>query len=108
MLGSSEVAAALPAKDIDRAKKFYTETLGLKVSQDTPGGTLFDAGNGSKVFVYPSQFAGTNKATAAGFVNEDVEGVASALKSKGVNLEHYDSIPGATREGDIHHLGDLK
>ncbi len=108
MLGAAELGAALPAKDLARAKKFYSETLGLKVVQESEGGVLFEAGSGSKAFVYPSPSAGTNQATAAGFVDKDVEGVAEALKAKGVKLEQYDNIPGATRQGDVHVMGDLK
>lgn len=106
MLGEADVAAALPASNLERAKKFYSETLGLKVGQETPGGILFSSGN-SKVFVYPTEFAGTNKATAAGWVVDDVEGTAKALTDKGVKLEHYD-LPGVSREGDIHVMGVLK
>jgi catechol 2,3-dioxygenase-like lactoylglutathione lyase family enzyme len=108
MLGAAEAAAALPAGNMERAKQFYSGTLGLKIVKDTNGGVLFEAGGGSKIFVYQSEFAGTNKATAAGWVSDDVESIATALKSKGVTLEHYDRIPGVTREGDIHVMGDLK
>jgi len=40
-------------------------------------------------------------------VGDDVEGVARALKSKGVTFEHYD-MPGMTREGDVHVAGDMR
>ena len=60
------------------------------------------------IFVYPSpQFAGTNKATAAAWNVEDVDGVVGALKSKGVSFEHYD-LPGATLEGDVHVMGEMR
>ncbi len=107
MLGDAQVGAVLPVKDLEAAKKFYSETLGLKAGEESPGGILFSAGGGSKVFVYPTQFAGTNQATAAGFEIDDVEGVATALKDKGVTLEHYD-LPGVTMDGDIHVMGELK
>src|SRR5438552_2634121 len=107
MLGDAQVGAVLPVKDLQAAKQFYTETLGLKAGDENPGGISFEAGGGSKVFVYPTEFAGTNKATAAGFVIDDVEGVAAELKSKGVKLEQYD-LPGITREGDIHVMGEMK
>ena len=72
-------------------------------------GTLeleFESGHG-KVLVYQSQFAGTNKATAATWPVADVEREVADLKSRGVAFEHYD-IPGVTRRGDVHITGDTK
>ncbi|HSX53273.1 MAG TPA: VOC family protein [Patescibacteria group bacterium] len=106
MLGDSDVAATIPTKDIGKAAKFYEETLGLKKGKDETGGIVFKSGN-STLFLYETQFAGTNKATSAGWVTDDVEGVAKDLKSKGVKLEQY-HLPGVKREGDIHIMGDLK
>ncbi len=107
MLGNSEVCATLPVKDLDEAKKYYGETLGLQKESENPGGVLYKSGN-SKLFVYPSEFAGTNKATAAAWAVDDVEATAQALSGKGISLEHYDNLPGVTREGDVHVMGPLK
>jgi hypothetical protein len=59
------------------------------------------------VLVYHSQYAGTNKATAATWMVDDVEGHAKDLKAKGVKFEHYD-LPGMTRKGDVHVAGTMK
>ncbi len=108
MLGDKSVCGCLAVKDMAEARKFYEQTLGLKVDKETPdGGVVYKSGNGA-VFVYQSSSAGTNQATAAAWMAEDVEGVATELKSKGVTLEHYDSIPNVTMQGDIHVMGDLK
>ena len=57
------------------------------------------------MLVYHSQYAGTNKATAATWaLGEDVEDVVWALKAKGVAFEHYD-LPDTTRKGDVHVAG---
>jgi len=107
MLGDAPVAATLAVKDIEVAKKFYSDTLGLSLTKESPAGVLYGSGS-TQVFVYPSSFAGTNKATSAGWVAEDVEAVAAALKDKGVSLEHYDDIPGVKRDGDVHTMGEFK
>jgi catechol 2,3-dioxygenase-like lactoylglutathione lyase family enzyme len=107
MLGSSDVCASIAVKDIDAATKFYGETLGLEKGMESPGGVYFKSGN-SGVFVYPSGFAGTNKATYASWMVDDVEATAKALKDKGVEFEQYDDLPGVKREGDIHVMGELK
>jgi catechol 2,3-dioxygenase-like lactoylglutathione lyase family enzyme len=107
MLGSNDVCACLAVKDMDAAKKFYGETLGLEASMETPGGTFYKSGN-SGVFVYPSSFAGSNKATAAAWNIKDVDGAVEELKSKGISFEHYDDLPDVKIEGDVHIMGDLR
>jgi catechol 2,3-dioxygenase-like lactoylglutathione lyase family enzyme len=103
MLGDNNVAATLAVKDLSAAQKFYGDTLGLKVAQEFPkemGGVLYASGN-SKIFVYESQFAGTNQATAATWEVDDVEAVVKDLKTKGVTFETYDFLD-AKIDGDIH------
>jgi catechol 2,3-dioxygenase-like lactoylglutathione lyase family enzyme len=108
MLGNKDAVANIAVKNLDTAKKFYEDTLGL-----TPVGAVdqevivFKSGN-STVYVYQSQYAGTNKATAVTWVvNEDVEEIVQQLKAKGITFEHYD-MPGMTRDGDVHIAGDMK
>ena len=88
----NEAAPTLPTADQDRAKKFYSETLGLEAEQDTPGGTMYKLGSGH-IFVYPSEFAGTNQATAATILVDDVEAAVADLRERGVTFEEYD-MPG--------------
>jgi catechol 2,3-dioxygenase-like lactoylglutathione lyase family enzyme len=108
MLSDKSAMATIAVKDMAAAKKFYEETLGLKAENESPAGTMFTSGN-SGVFVYPSEFAGTNKATYAAWgVGNDLDKIVENLKAKGVAFEHYDNMPGTTLEGDIHVMGDLK
>jgi hypothetical protein len=55
--------------------------------------------------VYPSEFAGTNKATSMGFMAKDLTAEMDALKAKGITFEEYD-IPGVHTEGGIHDFGN--
>ena len=107
MLGNKDAAANIAVRDLETARAFYENLLGL-TPVAAEGGELivFKSGN-STINVYRSQFAGTNKATAVTWEVDDVEGVARALKSKGVVFEHYD-MPGMTRTGDVHVGGDMK
>lgn len=83
-------AATLPAADLNRARKFYGEVLGFEV-QDWEGDGSIKIRVGDTWFgVYPSQFAGTNQATALGLEVEDTEEAVSALRSRGVVFEDYD------------------
>jgi len=100
MLSDGQAAATLAVADIDRARKFYADTLGLTVKQESPGGILFEAGNSSALFVYPSQFAGTNKATGASFNVKDFDGTIADLRTRGVSFMEYD-FPGLKTEDGV-------
>src|SRR5205809_210314 len=107
MLGESDVVVSIAVKDMAAATQFYAGTLGLTKDMESPGGTFFKSGK-SGVFVYPSQYAGSNQATYASWTVADVEAAVKELKDKGVSFEQYDDLPGAQREGDIHVMGELK
>lgn len=93
MLDKAIAMASLPAEDIKRAIKFYTEQLGLrKVSEPFEGGVIFEAGSGSQFFMY--QRARTKaEHTVLNFMVDNVEAAVKELAAKGVKFEHYD-FPG--------------
>ena len=108
MLGDKDAIANVAVKNIDVAKKFYEKTLGL-IPVASEGGELivYKTGN-SRLNVYRSQYAGTNKATAVTWmVGDQIEEIVRALKAKGVTFEHYD-MPGLKVEDDIHVGHDMK
>jgi catechol 2,3-dioxygenase-like lactoylglutathione lyase family enzyme len=108
MLGSNDAAATLPVSDLQRAREFYEKTLGLTPRQETPGAVIYKSGN-STVLVYPSEYAGTNKGTAASWaVGGEFDSIVQGLKDSGVSFEHYDDLPDTKREGDVHLLGDFR
>lgn len=108
MLGDKNAVANLAVKDLQTAKQFYAETLGLtRVGGQDEDLIVFRGGN-TTLNVYRSHYAGTNQATAVTWaVGEEIEDVVQALKAKGVTFEHYD-MPEMTREGDIHRAGTMK
>ena len=108
MLGKKDAAANIAVKDLAKARKFYEGTLGLKqVSAEGDEAITYSSGS-SQIIVYRSQFAGTNKATAATWnAGAELEGIVGALKAKGVKFEHYD-MPGMTRKGEIHAAGHIQ
>jgi catechol-2,3-dioxygenase len=108
MLGNSFVAATLPAEDLPRAIKFYTEKLGLKKLDSPEEGTaLLEAGKGSQVFIY--QRARTKaEHTAATFYLDDLEGTVKALAAKGVKFEQYDFPNFKTNELGIAETAETK
>jgi catechol 2,3-dioxygenase-like lactoylglutathione lyase family enzyme len=107
MLGNNNVHAIVAVKDLGAAKDFYENKLGLKKVDENPGGVMYQSGE-TKIFVYPSEYAGTNKANAASWEVDNIDEVIADLKSKGISFEHYDNIPGVTLEGDVHVMGTMK
>jgi catechol 2,3-dioxygenase-like lactoylglutathione lyase family enzyme len=108
MLKDHDAIATIAVKDLGRARQFYEDTLGLEVDAAEEMRVLTCKSGGSKLFVYESEYAGTNQATAATWVIDgDVQEVARALKAKGVAFERYD-FPDTTREGDVHVMGDIE
>lgn len=107
MLKDKAVAATLAVSDLDRARGFYEETLGLEPAEENPGAVTYKVGP-SFLVVYPSDYAGTNRATGATWaVGDEFDAVVVDLQTKGVSFEQYD-FPDATREGDIHIMGDMR
>ena len=107
MLSNAPVAPALPASDMARARAFYEQALELPVVEEDPGGVTFGCGEGTAVLVYPSEFAGTNKATAAAFRVDDLDAVMSRLRERGVVFEDYD-LPGLKTVDGVATFGDSK
>jgi catechol 2,3-dioxygenase-like lactoylglutathione lyase family enzyme len=101
MLGKYDAIPTVAVKNLAAAKKFYEGALGLK-QVDAEGDEVVVYQNGdSRLNVYRSQYAGTNKATAVTWTVDDVEGEVRELKSKGVAFEHYD-MPELKLQGDVH------
>lgn len=93
MLKNARVRPILPAVDLERAIRFYKETLGLKVTrqeEEPSKGAVVQAGHGTSFYLY--ERSGTKADhTVAGFVVDDVDAVVEALKARGVLFEDYDS-----------------
>lgn len=107
MLNQGTVMATIAVKDLAKAREFYGEVLGLEELDQQLGGVMYASGDG-KLFVYESEYAGTNKATAASWQVSDIEPAIRDLKERGIEFEHYDNIPGMMREGDLHVAGNMK
>jgi catechol 2,3-dioxygenase-like lactoylglutathione lyase family enzyme len=107
MLGKADATPMIAVKDIDQAKRFYEDKLGLKPIHEM-GDELFMLKSGDTTFnVYRSEFAGTNKATALTFGVDDIAAEVRELKEKGIKFEHYD-VEGLTADGDIYRGGNMK
>ncbi len=109
MLGNKDATATIPVRNLEKAKQFYEGTLGLTpIDHEGEDAIVYKGGN-TRVLVYKSEFAGTNKATVATWgVGDDIEQEVKSLTDKGVAFEHYADMPEVTLKGDVHVMGDMK
>ena len=108
MLSDKEAIATVAVRDLTAAAAFYEGKLGLKVHAREGDQVIGYRTGATRLNVYVSRFAGTNRATAMTWpVGDDLEAIVPELKAKGVVFEHYD-LPGLERNGDIHHGGGLR
>lgn len=106
-LKHSNAAATLAVRDLQAARRFYEDVLGLEVDSTEGEEAMTYIAGETRIFVYRSEFAGSNKATAATWSVEDIEATVTALRDHDVRFEHYD-LPGMTLDGDIHVAGDIR
>jgi predicted enzyme related to lactoylglutathione lyase len=90
MLQKSPMYAYVPARDVSRARRFYEQKLGFKPKQELAGGVVYEFGEGTACFLYPTPNAGTSQASQAFWQVDDVEREVAELKAKGVKFEDYD------------------
>jgi catechol-2,3-dioxygenase len=100
MLTESKVTANIPASDLERARRFYAEILGLKPSGENPGGLMYTTDGGTTFFLYETEYAGQAGHTIAQWHVASVTDEVSDLQAKGLRFEHYD-LPGVAWDGDV-------
>ena len=102
MLANFPVAAVLPCVDLAKARQFYGETLGLpEIASPVPAGAddpsavgaMFRCGGETMLFVYARPTPTKADHTAAGWIVNDFDAVASELFSRGVVFEVYPEMP---------------
>jgi catechol 2,3-dioxygenase-like lactoylglutathione lyase family enzyme len=90
MLSSARTHATLPATDLDRARRFYEETLGLVPADVQPGGVFYETARGTRFLVFPSSGQASGSHTQMGFQVDDITAEVADLRSRGVVFETYD------------------
>ena len=100
MLNDSKVTANVPVSDLDRARRFYADTLGLTPADENPGGLVYTTSGGTTFFLYQTEYAGQAGHTIAQWHVSSVADEVRDLKAKGLEFEHYD-MPGVTWDGDV-------
>lgn len=94
MLQDHPMYAYIPARDLARARQFYEGKVGLKPKEALNGGVVYEFGQGTACFLYPTPNAGTSQASQAFWSVDDVDREIEALKARGVVFESYPDMPG--------------
>jgi catechol 2,3-dioxygenase-like lactoylglutathione lyase family enzyme len=89
MLRNSSVSARIPAQDLQRARRFYAEKLGLEPIEERPGGLRYQSGDGHFT-VFESSGTPSGSHTQMAWRVDDIEATVSGLRSRGVVFEEYD------------------
>src|SRR5262245_2822338 len=90
MLADAQVSPRLPAKDLERARKFYSEKLGFEPIEERPGGLRYQSGDGFfALFESAGSASGTH--TQMAWEVDDIESTVAALRARGVVFEEYDT-----------------
>ena len=89
MLQNSNVATRLPAQDLERARLFYAEKLGLEPIEGRPGGLKYKCGNGYFA-LFESTGAPSAEHTQMAWEVDDLDAAMTELRRRGVVFEEYD------------------
>lgn len=97
MVKTKAAFSGFSVDDLEKAKKFYKETLGLQVDREAMGddedmGLTLHLPHGGKVFVYPKENHEPATFTILNFVVEDIDDAVDALTRHGVTFEHYEGF----------------
>ncbi|SDI52567.1 hypothetical protein SAMN05192558_108383 [Actinokineospora alba] len=108
MLTKSAITTMLPVSDVDRASRFYGETLGLTKRGTGPDGApYFAAGMGDAIGLMPAKDTVPSKHTVLSFEVDDVAAEIKELEARGVRFEDYD-LPDLHTENHIAEMGGEK
>jgi catechol 2,3-dioxygenase-like lactoylglutathione lyase family enzyme len=99
MFENSIGMAVLPASDLERARRFWSDVFGLTPVRSDMGGDFYVVG-GLPLLVYETQFAGTAQNTSFGLFTDDLDGDMAALRERGVTFNDYD-LPGLKTENGV-------
>jgi catechol 2,3-dioxygenase-like lactoylglutathione lyase family enzyme len=92
LLSKSNVSTRLPAQDLNRARAFYAEKLGLEPIEERPGGLRYQCGNGY-FSLFESTGAPSGKHTQMAWAVDDIDAVVTELRHRGIVFEDVD-VPG--------------
>jgi catechol 2,3-dioxygenase-like lactoylglutathione lyase family enzyme len=97
-LSNARVITKLPAQDLERARAFYRDTLGLEPLEERGGGLRYVCGE-TEFHVFASSGEASGASTQMGFEVEDIDAAIAELQARGLTFEHFD-MPGIEARGE--------
>lgn len=94
MLKDSKAYSGFSVNDLAAAKKFYSEVLGVDVSE-SPMGLTLSLGGGTHIFIYPKEDHAPATYTILNFPVENIDQAVDELTGKGIVFEQYESMTDA-------------
>ena len=107
MLSDARFETALPCSDLERAKSFYADRLGLTPVGEGPAGAWYEGRDGTRFILFPSSGSASGSHSQMGFMVADLNAEVAALKQRGVQFEEYD-FPGFDKATGIADLGGAR
>jgi catechol 2,3-dioxygenase-like lactoylglutathione lyase family enzyme len=108
-LSDYRVEPALAVSDLDRARRYYEDRLGLVPGEEDENAVRYPCADGTRIFVYLSpRNAGKSPATLAGWFVDDLDQTMEELASRGVDFEQYDQPGLTTDERGVFDGGDFR
>ena len=106
MLDQFQPHATIAVADLERAKAWYADKLGLKPSGEDMGGAWYECA-GTTFALFPTPYAGTAKNTVMEWSVDDVDKVVEDLKGRGVSFDIFE-MEGIEWHGEVATMGDHK
>jgi catechol 2,3-dioxygenase-like lactoylglutathione lyase family enzyme len=108
MLKDHDSSAIIAVSDLARARAFYGDVLGLELADEgSEEGVLVYRTGATRLVVYQSEYAGTNRANAVVWgVGDDIDAIVAALEANGADFAHYPNI--GRLSGNVHEAGGAK
>ena len=100
MLQAQAAFSGLSVNDLEAARKFYTDVLGLTLDDETMG-LQFKLPGGGALFIYPKEDHQPATFTALNFVVSNIDEAVDELAKQSVQFERYDNIPGGQDEKGV-------
>jgi catechol 2,3-dioxygenase-like lactoylglutathione lyase family enzyme len=108
-LKDCKVGALMAVSDLDKARRFYEDQLGLVPGEQEEDSVRYFCAEGTSIFVYlQPDNAGTSSATLAGWTVDDLDQIMDELSSRGVSFEHYDQPGINTDDRGVFDGGDFR
>ena len=107
MLSDARFETSLPCSDLQRAKSFYADKLGLAPAGEGPAGAFYAGRDDTGFILFPSSGSASGSHSQMGFMVADIEAEVRDLKQRGVQFEEYD-FPGSDKATGIVDVGGTR